>query len=661
MPSIYDVAILEASQNGVEQALANFDAVFRSTTTWDFQDRPQNVNPGAANINALVLNQDQVNINNEISKLSAVGTQWFFRNVTIYDNAINADTIRTRSIPSTYFTALEAEFRQPLLRGRGTQINRIPVVLARLRTDVALTDFWEAIEILLTEVEQAYWELYFSYRNLDVARQGRDSALAAWQTVAALSEEPSGSLDRRAQVRGQYYTFVAALKEAQRSVQTVETRLRFLMGLASTDGRFIRPTDEPSVARIEFDWNEILCESLTRNVALRRLRWRVKQNELQLIAAKNQLLPQVDVVGLYRWLGLGDKFNTSNGHPPDFVNDPPGTGSSAVHELLEGNYQEYRLGLSAEVNLGFRRELAQVRAQQLVLAREHARLKDGELEVTHRLTDVYQTLIAQYDIMQQQLNRWGSYQAQVEASEIAKEQGSFEFFNLLDAQRQRAQAESEYYQSVVTYQLALMRLHRIKGSLLDYNSVVMREGPWPEKAYFDAQNLARQRDASYFLDYGYTRPRVVSRGPFDQNPGGAHAGPLEIAPAMDGPAMDGPVEFSDEPLQLEMIAPESLPPQTFERPQPAESGSWTTPQLPPATHHSQANGWQGDAAWNESQRVPSPATSQARRENAPLTLRIASESTEAVTIAPVAYEAPLAPAATRPRPRATTATIRWKD
>jgi hypothetical protein len=61
-----------------------------------------------------------------------------------------------------------------------------------------------------------------------------------------------------------------------------------------------------------------------------------------------------------------------------------------------------------------------------------------------------------------------------------------------------------------------MRLHYANGSLLEYNGVYLAEGPWPGKAYFDALRRARQRDASTFIDYGFTRPSVISRGPIPQ-------------------------------------------------------------------------------------------------------------------------------------------------
>ena len=41
------------------------------------------------------------------------------------------------------------------------------------------------------------------------------------------------------------------------------------MGLSMSDGRLIRPSDEPTTARVAFDWSGIHCEALTRRVEVR--------------------------------------------------------------------------------------------------------------------------------------------------------------------------------------------------------------------------------------------------------------------------------------------------------------------------------------------------------------------------------------------------------
>ena len=201
LATVYDVAIQETGQNGVEQLLSNFDAVFNSTATWDSSDRPQNSAAAGTVVQAFDLQQDVFNITNELSKRAATGTQMFFRNVNIYTGANNTGTANTRLVPSDWFTALETEIRQPLLRARGTQVNRVPIVLARIRTDIAISDFELQVADLLLTVEQAYWELYFFYRNLEATKTGRDSALAVWKKVYAkfATGDTGGEAEREAQ------------------------------------------------------------------------------------------------------------------------------------------------------------------------------------------------------------------------------------------------------------------------------------------------------------------------------------------------------------------------------------------------------------------------------------------------------------------------------
>ena len=53
--------------------------------------------------------------------------------------------------------------------------------IARIRTDQTLADFEGGVRNLVRDVEDAYWELYFTYRDLEARKMGRDSALATWK------------------------------------------------------------------------------------------------------------------------------------------------------------------------------------------------------------------------------------------------------------------------------------------------------------------------------------------------------------------------------------------------------------------------------------------------------------------------------------------------
>ncbi|MBL9124839.1 MAG: TolC family protein [Planctomycetaceae bacterium] len=548
--TVYDPAIQESNpRTGVEGALSQFDAQLSSNIFWQKNDRPINVGGFGNLIFAPVFEQDLANSTTELRKTTATGSTFFFRNNTAYDWNNNP----TRRFPSDWNTNFEAEFRQPLLQGAGVQFNRIAgpnavpgfffsngVILARINNDIVIADFEYAVRNLVMEVETAYWELHFQYRNLDALLAGRDSALVTYQRVHALwvTGSVGGEAEKEAQAREQYFLFRGQVENALSTLFATESRLRYLMGLAATDGRLIRPMDEPTTARVHFDWHEVQLEAMARAVELRRQKWRIKQREMELIASRNFLLPRLDASGIYRWRGFGNDLI-------GYGDNPPGSFQNAYQTLFEGNYQEWQLGLQLTVPIGFRQAMAAVRNAQLTLARDRAILQEMELELSHTLSEALREVDQYYVLSETGFNRRVAAATNVTAVQAVYETGSATLDLLLDAQRRLADAESSYYRNLVNYNLSIRDVHLRKGSLLEYNNVYLAEGPWPGKAYFDARKRARERDAGLYINYGYTNPRVMSRGKFQQF---IHDNFMQ--PGIDGtPAQGTPTEAPPEEVQ----------------------------------------------------------------------------------------------------------------
>ncbi len=587
--TIYDPSIIETDpQTGIETALSDFDAQFTTQAFWQKTDRPQNINQAQFPFVPLVLKQNLGQVDAALSKKTTAGTIFTARSQTIFDDNNRGFG---RALPSDWFQALEAEAKIPLGRGRGTQINRLPIVLARLRTDVSLADFEAAVRNHVFDTEKSYWELNAVYRALETAKTGRDSALGSWRATRLKQAEGAVGTQEEAQAREQYFAFRAQVETQLQNVYNTENTLRFLMGLSATDGRLIRPSDEPSTARVEFDWNEIHAEALTRSVELRRQKWTIKQRELQLIAARNQLLPQVNVTLLYRWLGLGDNYGL--GQERNGI-DYPQVNSQAWDTLTGGEFQESRLGLEfIPPKFGARRELSGVRNAELSMAREKAVLEEMELNVSHFLTNAVRTVDTQYLLAQTHFNRLNASEKEVESAQTLFLNGKTSLDTVLDAQRRRAQSQVDYYRAVAEYNKAIALVHYRKGSLLEYCGIQLAEGPWPKKAYWDALGRARERDASTYLDYGWTRPKVMSRGAVEQiqdtDDGVRGATPKVFS----GEVIEEAVPMIDEPAPLPRSAPvtQVAPPATqFAGDRPEEKFDWNDLGLNPLRGTPEASG-----------------------------------------------------------------------
>jgi outer membrane protein TolC len=581
-PTIYDPALVESNpRTGTEAALSAFDAQLQTSLTWEKQDAPQNVNLISSQFFPNVNEADLGTFQARLQKTAATGGTFALTHSVAYSMTNNP----TRLYSSDWNVKLIAEMRQPLLQGAGTQFNRIAgpgalpgqfngVMLARINTDIALTNFEASVRNLVSDVEVAYWELYFDYQRFGTAKQGRDDALAMWRKTYNLFTHGArrGGAAAEASTRNQYYIYRTAVEQALNELYNTEAKLRFLLGLAATDGRLIRPKDEATTAKVRFDWCDVLAEGLVRSPELRQEKWIVKQRELTLIAAKNFLLPRLDMVGQYRWLGFGDRLDGSRPFDAEDILNPED--SNAYRTLTSGRYQEWQIGFQGQINIGLRKEMAGVRNAQLDLTREQVKLQEGELELSHQLAFAVRDLETSYVLTQTAFNRRKAAEDQLRTDEVLyqggiaeTEEGTPILNDLLRAQQEFSQAESDYYRTVVNYNKSIAQVHYRKGSLLEYNGVYLAEGPWPGKAYFDARRRSRAREASTYLDYGFTQPKVISRGPIEQNVGGQ--------PCKDGELFKGGELFQSGATNKQG-APTAAPP----KPEPIPAPSATVPDEP---------------------------------------------------------------------------------
>lgn len=618
MPSVYDPALTASTGNtqplaidnqgnrigprgafrsnqvgGVEDALSEFDAQFSAIMGSNTTDRPRNVGQGNV-FNPQFFQAVDGNAQAALSKRLATGTIATARFTTVYSrnnvpasgNAADSGFFG-RAVPSDYTAAIELQVTQPLLRGRGTLINRIPVVLARINEDIQLHEFEGNVRNLTKGVEDAYWDLYLGYRAFEAAKLARASALDLWRVAQARTRIGDTPPEAEAQARALYYQFESQIHTTlygsnvpgndPRGLYGREQVLREKLGWSASDGRLIRPQDVPTTARVEFDWNNILSEGLTRNVDLRRHKWSIKQRELELISAKNQILPQLDLSGTYRFLGVGDELANSSRNGLGF----PNPGSTAFEELTGGDYQE--IGARLEYTppaVGKRRALLNIQNAQFQIKKSQEELREKEMALVQELSFAWRSVESSFISMKDYLDQWQANEDEIKIynDRISGDVG--ELSQLLDvllrAEERRSRVQLQYYQSVSEYNKALVNIHYLKGSLLDLNGIELGEGAWVEKAYWDAEERSRERASGIYFDYGYTRPSVVSQGAVPS--GGATEGNISDFGSrlgLPGDAIPGaPEEVEEGPSPED----EDAPPGALPELRAPTAGGFTTPR-----------------------------------------------------------------------------------
>ncbi len=551
--TLYDQALFETNPFGsVEAALSAFDAQWNSSSFLTHSEQPFF---GATQFFGSP-KTDGANINMALSKQTASGASFSMGSRTSYQR----QGIQPPFAPSRRSWTVEKTFevRQPLLRNRGTQVNRIAgpnatpgnyngVLISRIRSDLSLADFEASVRDLVRDVVNNYWLLYFGYRDLDTAILARNAARDTWANRKLRLDNGVGRPDDEAQARQQYYRFdqlaqtaLVGLPQGRPGVLGAERELRRLMGLPVYYGRVIRPITEPITAPVAFSWEDSQVQTLGRRVEVRRQKWQVRQRELELIAAKQLYKWRFDFVGNYNFTGFSPYQWMGSGYPSGTV--PPTQGPpSAWHNVWSNHLANWNLGVELSGALGNRQGHLAIRNAELNLTRERALLQEQQRQLLHDLGSAFSEVDRAFEAMRVSFNQRVAVQAELEPKQKRVEEGQDQVFFLLDAQQRAATAESDVHRSISDYNRALMQYAYTTGSLLSRYNIYLTEGPWCEDAQRQAEiNATRLRSGKLNTEWLDTCP--VSYGPYEQ----LLPGPAALS--IDDPS---PVADPEIPLLLE--------------------------------------------------------------------------------------------------------------
>ena len=487
---------------GMQSALSAFDAQLAASANFNNNNRIYNNSFFAGGTN--LFRQDLNDYQLELSKRTATGSLLAVRGVNNYD----ANNAPANTFYSAWNSWVEGELRQPLLQGAGAEFNRIAgpgstpgvyngVLIAKANADINQHDFTIALTDFVSNVENAYWDLYLSYRELDAHKKAMEQALVVWNEAKSNKNGTSIQAAEEALARQQYYQLKAEVDEALSGrllagtqvrngatggtlqagsgVLAAERRLRLLTGLPASDGALIRPADEPTMASGYFDWDSSLHEAMTLRPEIQKQNIAVKKRELELLAARNFVNPRLDAVGRYRFRGFGNDL-LANG------NQGGTAPASSLGNLVNGETQEWMMGVELTVPIGYRKAHAAVDHAELMLARERMIMKEQQREIVSNLSGATADAVRAFQALQNNLNQYLAADEYFHALANQKQNGiEVASDRLLDAQRRLVNAEIQFFRSRAEYALALKNVNYEKGALLVYKDLRLAgDAPAPD-------------------------------------------------------------------------------------------------------------------------------------------------------------------------------------
>jgi HAE1 family hydrophobic/amphiphilic exporter-1 len=227
-------------------------------------------------------------------------------------------------------SALTASYTQPLFRGRAIDTDRRNILLARRALDLTDAQLLQVVMDQLTLVEEAYWDLAFAAKNLDVLT----SALAQARGQVASNERQAkeGTLAPIDVVEAQTQVsrFRQAVASAQQALTEAENRLKRLMladRKASAWNSPIVPVELADRSAPPIGVDEAVKLALARRPELKALDSTRAQNDVDRAFFRDQTKPQLNLVG-------GTTLSGLSGDPLSITSQPPVGGNDGDAALL---------------------------------------------------------------------------------------------------------------------------------------------------------------------------------------------------------------------------------------------------------------------------------------------------------------------------------------
>jgi outer membrane protein TolC len=585
----------------IESALSKFDTRLTASANWTYTDQPsgnpataiQQIGQSGRNLLPGVTTERDTYTASLLKPLPTGGVA----GITFSTQYTNTNSPIQRINPS-YAPTLQFQFEQPLLQGFGIEINQLRnghpgsiltpfqtnpnnaaegILITRIRYDQARAEFERNVQLMVTNVEQAYWNLYGAYWDLYAQESALRQAYEAWRINTARYEAGRVGIDDLSQTRGQYELFRGNRLTSLGRVLEAERNLRGFLRIAIEDGTRLVPSDSPTLAPYQPNWETALQETLTLKPELVLVRHELKSRQLELINQKNQLLPDLRFTSTYELNSLGSRLDG-----PDE--------SNAFRELASNHFNNWALGLRLELPLGFRDAHSGLRIARLNLARSYFVLRDSEYRAVRNLQFQYRQISEQYAFIETLRAQREAYAIQLRSrfEQFLAGRGTLDI--LLEAQRFWATALSQEYAAIVAYNNALVNFEFAKGTILRHDNIIIAEGELPHCAQVRAVEHARERTAALVL--------LEHAAPVQYKPSCDKGGPvMPDLPANEAPSL--PSLLKDAPTLKGM--PEHLP-------QPRPLG--TTPPQEPGTENKGTPPADGKTGSSQQGSLPPLATPQ---------------------------------------------------
>jgi outer membrane protein len=335
----------EASAQSVKSAQGYYDPFASSTLSKSSSDSPQtNFFSGGQSVTSKTTVW-----NFGINEYLPTGANV---NLAFNNNKADSNSVFNTFNP-TFSSSLTASISQPLLRNFRLDAGRAQIRIAKKNREISDVQFRQTVINTVANVKALYYNLIYAIDNLGAARKSLELAkkllgeneirvkvgtMAPLDIVAARSEVASRDGD---------------VIVAESSLLGAEDQLKQTLFTEAKDNTWslrVLPKDRPTADPIPIDIDAAIRTAFEKRTDIVAARKGLERADISVDQARNQTLPQLDLVASYGGNGVGGtQLRDSDGNP--LPTPIPGGYGDATSQVFATDFPTWRVGFNVSYSI----------------------------------------------------------------------------------------------------------------------------------------------------------------------------------------------------------------------------------------------------------------------------------------------------------------------
>src|SRR5687768_16180249 len=383
-------------------------------------------------------------------------------------------------INPSYFGGLTLSFNQPLLRNFGRDATTWLIRTARNSRDATYQAFVRSVQGTVNGVEQAYWDLVYALRNLEVQREAR--VLSADLNRITRIKIDVGSLAPIDIVQTEVGIATAEQQIiiAEGLIGDAQDRLKRLLNLDPARWTVpIVPTDEVRVDQPAVSVEDGMRQALSRRPEIIAAAYNVDSDRIRYEYWRNQTRPALDLYGSYGNTGIGG-VTTLRDEQGNIISRTTGNFGDAFEQVIDRDFKNWQVGLRFSYPILNRRAKGQRGAALYTWEANKAGLTALEQNVLVEVRAAARDIdTAARSIVAAQKSRELA-ERNLDAERKKFENGMTTSFQVLEITNDLSLARVNELQALAIYRKALSAYHYAIADILDWKGIRIEDLPEAE-------------------------------------------------------------------------------------------------------------------------------------------------------------------------------------